>query len=96
MFKDALTLEAVRSPDTLLNITKCLAFQVGNEVSVNEVAKTAGTDVKTTVKYLDLLEKNVYHKRKSGVFQEIYEMKYPKGQVLFLDNGIRNSRDFSI
>ena len=47
LFKDALALEAVRSPDTLLNIAKCLAFQVGNEVSINEIARTAKTDSKT-------------------------------------------------
>src|SRR3989338_8760502 len=57
LFKDALTLEAVRSPDTLLDIVKCLAFQVGNEVSINEIARTAKTDAKTAAKYLDLLEK---------------------------------------
>ena len=91
LFKDALTLEAVRSPDTLLNITKCLAFQVGNEVSVNEVAKTAGTDVKTTVKYLDLLEKMFIIKKIRGFSRNLRNEISKKAKYYFLDNGIRNA-----
>src|SRR3989344_97215 len=66
LFKDALALEAIRSPDTLLDIAKCLAFQVGNEVSINEIARTAKTDAKTAAKYLDLLEKMFIIRRVRG------------------------------
>ena len=91
LFKDALALEAVRSPDTLLNIAKCLAFQVGNEVSVNEVAKTAGTDVKTAAKYLDLLEKMFIIKRVKGFSRNLRNEISKKAKYYFLDNGVRNA-----
>ena len=91
LFKDALSLEAVRSPDTLLNIAKCLAFQVGNEVSVNEVAKTAGTDFKTTAKYLDLLEKMFIIKRVRGFSRNLRNEISKKAKYYFLDNGVRNA-----
>ena len=91
LFKDALALEAVRSPDTLLNIAKCLAFQVGNEVSVNEVAKTAGTDVKTTAKYLDLLEKMFIIKKVRGFSRNLRNEISKKAKYYFLDNGVRNA-----
>ena len=91
LLKDALALEAVRSPDTLLNIAKCLAFQVGNEVSVNEVAKTAGTDVKTTSKYLDLLEKMFIIKKVRGFSRNLRNEISKKAKYYFLDNGIRNA-----
>ncbi|MFA6258469.1 MAG: AAA family ATPase, partial [Candidatus Paceibacterota bacterium] len=66
LFKDVLALETIRSPDTLFRIAKCLAFQVGSEVSVNEIARTVKTDVKTVGKYLDLLEKMFVIKKVSG------------------------------
>ncbi|MDO8430656.1 MAG: ATP-binding protein [Candidatus Taylorbacteria bacterium] len=91
LFKDALALEAVRSPDTLLSITKCIAFQVGNEVSVSEVAKTAGTDVKTTAKYLDLLEKMFIIKKVRGFSRNLRNEISKKSKYYFIDNGVRNA-----
>ncbi len=91
LFKDALALEAVRSPDTLLNIAKCIAFQVGNEVSINEVAKTAGTDVKTTAKYLDLLEKMFIIKKARGFSRNLRNEISKKAKYYFLDTGVRNA-----
>lgn len=91
LFKDALALEAVRSPDTLLNIAKCLAFQVGNEVSINEIARTAGTDVKTTAKYADLLEKMFIIKKVRGFSRNLRNEISKKAKYYFLDNGVRNA-----
>lgn len=91
LFKDALALEAVRSPDTLLNIAKCLAFQVGNEVSISEIAQTAGTDVKTTLKYLDLLEKMFIVKKVRGFSRNLRNEISKKAKYYFLDNGVRNA-----
>ncbi len=91
LFKDALALEAVRSPDTLLDIAKCLAFQVGNEVSINEVARTARTDAKTAAKYIDLLEKMFIIKRIRGFSRKLRNEISKKSKYYFLDNGIRNA-----
>lgn len=91
LFKDALALEAVRSPDTLLDITKCLAFQVGNEVSINEVARTARTDAKTAAKYIDLLEKMFIIKRVRGFSRNLRNEISKKPKYYFLDNGVRNA-----
>lgn len=91
LFKDALALEAVRSPDTLLNVVKCLAFQVGNEVSTNEVARTASTDVKTVAKYLDLLEKMFIIKKVRGFSRNLRNEISKKAKYYFLDNGVRNA-----
>jgi len=91
LFKDALALEAVRSPDTLLDITKCLAFQVGCEVSINEVARTARTDAKTAAKYIDLLEKMFIIKRIRGFSRNLRNEISKKSKYYFLDNGVRNA-----
>ena len=91
LFKDALALEAVRSPDTLLDIAKCLAFQVGNEVSINEVARTAKTDAKTAAKYMDLLEKMFIIRRVRGFSRNLRNEISKKPKYYFLDNGVRNA-----
>ena len=91
LFKDALALEAIRSPDTLLDVVKCLAFQLGNEVSINEVARTARTDAKTAAKYLNLLEKMFIVKRVGGFSRNLRVEISKKAKYYFLDNGIRNA-----
>ena len=91
LFKDALVLEAVRSPDTLLDVVKCLAFQMGSEVSINEVARTARTDAKTAAKYIDLLEKMFIIKRIRGFSRNLRNEISKKSKYYFLDNGVRNA-----
>jgi len=91
LFKDALALEAVRSPDMLMDIAKCLAFQVGSEVSINEVARTARTDAKTAAKYIDLLEKMFIVRRVRGFSRNLRNEISKKAKYYFLDNGVRNA-----
>jgi predicted AAA+ superfamily ATPase len=91
LFKDALALEAVRSPDTLLDITKCLAFQIGSEVSMNEVARTAKTDAKTAARYVDLLEKMFVIRKVRGFSRNLRNEISKKAKYYFLDTGVRNA-----
>ena len=91
LFKDALALEAVRSPDTLLDIAKCLAFQIGGEVSINEIARTAKTDAKTAARYLDLLEKMFIVRKVRGFSRNLRNEISKKTKYYFLDNGVRNA-----
>src|SRR3989344_7040994 len=85
LFKDALALEAVRSPDTLLDVVKGLAFQVGREVSVNEIARLAKTDSKTAARYLDLLEKMFIVRRVRGYSRNLRNEISKKAKYYFLD-----------
>ena len=91
LFKDALTLEAVRSPDTLLDVAKCLAFQIGGEVSINEIARIAKTDAKTVARYLDLLEKMFIIRKVRGFSRNLRNEILKKAKYYFLDNGVRNA-----
>ena len=91
LFKDALALEAARSPDTLLDVAKCLAFQVGGEVSINEIARTAKTDAKTAARYLDLLEKMFIIRRVRGFSRNLRNEISKKAKYYFFDNGVRNA-----
>ena len=42
--------------DLLDKLLSALAYQVGSEVSYNELAQTVGNDSKTVEKYIELLE----------------------------------------
>ncbi|MCX7787987.1 MAG: DUF4143 domain-containing protein [Spirochaetes bacterium] len=84
-------LARIRSSRTLLDLLKLLAFQIGNEVSVNELATALGIDTKTVKRYLDLLEKSFVIVRLDGFSRNLREEVTIKAKYYFLDNGIRNS-----
>ena len=53
LFKDLLALDRIKSSRVLLDLVKLLAFQVCQEVSLNELATQLNVDVKTIGRYLD-------------------------------------------
>jgi uncharacterized protein len=91
LYKDALALEGIRSPDLLRSIAKMIAFQIGREVSLNEIAVALHTDVKTVARYLDLLEQIFVIKRVRGLSRNLRNEIHKKARYYFLDNGVRNA-----
>lgn len=91
LYKDALALDRLKSPDLLRDITRMLAFQIGHEVSLNEIAVALSTDVKTVQRYLDILEKMFVIKRVRGWSSNLRNEISKKARYYFLDNGIRNA-----
>ena len=91
LLKDILTLERVKSPGILLDLLKLLAFQVGNQVSLNELSMSLKIDVKTVGRYLDLLEKTFVITRLRGFSRNLRKEITRKNKYYFLDNGIRNA-----
>ena len=47
LFRDILMLDTIKKPEKLVQLIKALAFQVGNEVSYNEIGNLIGLDSKT-------------------------------------------------
>ena len=91
LLKDLLALEKVKSPRTLLDLLKLLAFQIGKEVSLNELARQLHIDVKTAGRYLDLLEKSYVLMRSTGFSRNLRKEVTSKHRYYFTDNGIRNA-----
>lgn len=91
LYKDILMLEGVKKPDKLLKLLQALSFQVGSQVSENELGQLCGLDNKTVTKYLELLEKT-YVIFYLGSFSRNLrnELKFSK-KYYFYDNGIRNA-----
>jgi hypothetical protein len=91
LLKDILKLDKVKSPNVLMKLLKLLAFQVGSEVSMNELAMNVKVDVKTIGRYLDLLEKSFVIMRLGGFSRNLRKEVVSMGKYFFLDNGIRNA-----
>ncbi|MGQ9553849.1 MAG: ATP-binding protein [Anaerolineae bacterium] len=91
LLKDVLALDRVRSSRTLLDLLKLLAFQVGSEVSINELANSLSVDAKTVQRYLDLLEKAFVIVRLGGFSRNLRQEITSKAKYYFYDNGIRNA-----
>ncbi|MDO8965170.1 ATP-binding protein [Algoriphagus sp.] len=91
LYKDVLRLDGIRKPSHLEKLLKALAFQVGSEVSYNELAQIIGNiDTATVEKYLDLLEK-AFVIFKLPAFNRNLRNEIKKGKkYYFFDNGIRN------
>lgn len=91
LLKDVLAMDRIRSSRTLLELLKLIAFQVGNEVSLNELASQVRLDVKTVGRYLDILEKAFVIVRLGGFSRNLRSEVTSKAKYYFLDNGIRNA-----
>lgn len=91
LYKDILMLNDIRKPELLDKLLQALAYQVGSEVSTNELSKTLQIDGKTIEKYIDLLEKCYVIFRLGGLSRNLRtELKRAK-KVYFYDNGVRNA-----
>jgi len=91
LLKDILAFDRVKNSRTLLDLLKLLAFQIGSEVSLNEIATQISVDVKTVRRYLDLLEKAFVVHRLNGFSRNLRQEVTNKSKYYFLDNGIRNA-----
>jgi predicted AAA+ superfamily ATPase len=97
IYKDVLGFQEIKSPDILVKLLKALAFQLGSQVSYNELANTVGINKKTIERYIQLLEKSFVIFRLSPFTRnkrrEISKLK----KIYFYDVGIRNAvvNDFS-
>lgn len=91
LYKDILKLDSIRKPIHIEKLLQALAFQVGSEVSYNELAQIVGNiDTATVEKYIDLLEKAFIIFKLPALSRNLRnEIKKGK-KFYFYDNGIRN------
>lgn len=91
LLKDILALEQVKGSRYLVDLLKLLAFQVGKEVSTQELARQLGLSVKTVQRYLDLLEKSFVVIRLGGFSRNLRNEVVRKSKYYFYDTGLRNA-----
>jgi predicted AAA+ superfamily ATPase len=91
LLKDILELDRVKNSKLLLNLLRLLAFQVGNQVSLSEIARTLQIDNKTVARYIDLFEKSFVLFSLGGYSSNLRSEVSRKSKYYFYDNGIRNA-----
>lgn len=91
LYKDILTWERIQKPDKMERLVQALAFQVGNQVSFNELGQIAGLDNETTEKYIDLLEKSFIIFRLGTLSRNLRNELKKSRKFYFYDNGLRNA-----
>lgn len=91
LFKDILALKELRNPAKIRQICKLLAFQVGNEVSLNEIATQIEMSKETVARYIDLLEKTFVIFSIGGFSRNLRKEVTKTRKIYFYDLGIRNA-----
>jgi len=91
LFKDILELENIRSSEKLVRILRLIAYQIGKEVSYNELGAQLGMSKNTIEKYLDLLEKVFVIFKRTGFSRNMRKVISKNCRYYFYDIGIRNA-----
>ena len=91
LFKDILAFENVKNSQKLFDLLRLIAYQIGKEVSLSELATSLGIAKKTVERYLDLLEKSFVIKKITGFSRNLRSEVTKTARYYFYDNGILNS-----
>ena len=91
LLKDILELENIKNSSKLSDLLKLIAFQIGKEVSLNELSNALGIAKQTVERYLDLLEKSFVIKKVYGFARNLRKEITKTARYYFFDNGIRNA-----
>jgi len=91
LYRDILELEGVRRSEKIVDLLRLLAFQIGKEVSIAELATSLALNRQTVERYLDLLEKVFVIFRVVGFSRSLRKEVTKNPRYYFFDNGVRNS-----
>ena len=91
LYRDLLMLDAIKKPEKLIKLLQALAYQLGNEVSYNEIGNLIGLDSKTVESYIQLLEKSFVVFRLPSFSRNLRNELKASKKIYFYDNGIRNA-----
>ena len=91
LFKDILELEGVKHSSKLARLLQLIAFQIGKEISCNELGTQLSMSKNTVERYLDLLEKTFVIFKLTGFSRNLRKEISKNPRYYFIDNGIRNA-----
>ncbi|MEI7578963.1 MAG: ATP-binding protein [bacterium] len=99
LYQDILGYQNIKNPLVIRQLLKMLALQIGQEVSVTELASSLGIDKNTVGKFIDLLERAFIVFRLSSFTKKKRKEISKNKKIYFYDLGIRNAllndfRDF--
>lgn len=91
LYRDILEMEGIRRSEKIVDLLRLLAFQIGQEVSIAELATSLAISRQTVDRYLDLLEKVFVIFRVDGFSRNLRKEVTKNSRYYFYDNGVRNS-----
>lgn len=91
LFKDILELESVKSSKKIFDLLRLIAFQIGQEVSLQELGNQLDLSKNTVERYLDLLEKAFVLINLRGFSRNLRKEVTKTSRYYFYDNGVRNA-----
>lgn len=96
LLRDILMLDGVKNSQKIHDLLRLIAWQVGSEVSLDELGKQLSLSRNTVERYLDLLQKAFVIYRLGGFSRNLRKEVSKASKWYFQDNGIRNAvlRDF--
>ncbi len=91
LFKDILSIENIQHADKLIKLLQLIAYQIGKEVSINELGTQLHMSKNTVTRYLELIEKVFIIFRRTGFSKNMRKVITKNSRYYFLDLGIRNA-----
>lgn len=91
LYRDLLNFQGIRKPELLNRILQALAWQMGSEVSLNELSRTVEADKNTINNYIDLLSKAFIIFKIAPFSRNLRNEISTNRKIYFYDNGIRNA-----
>lgn len=91
LLKDIFIYETIKNASKIFDLLKLLAYQVGSEVSLDELGRSLGMSKNTVDRYLDLLTKVFIVYKVGGYSSNLRKEVVKSSKWYFYDNGIRNA-----
>jgi predicted AAA+ superfamily ATPase len=90
LLKDILVFEGIKHSDKIYDLLRLIAYQLGKEVSMQELANQLQLSKNTVSNYLDLLSKVFIIFKVEGFSRNLRKEIVKSSRWYFYDNGIRN------
>ncbi len=91
LYKDILIWQKIKKSDKLIKLLQALAYQIGNQVSYNELGQLTGLDNETVENYIILLEQSYVLFRLPSFSRNLRNELKRSRKIYFYDTGIRNA-----
>lgn len=91
LLKDILAVDGIKNSGKMRDLLRLVAFQMGSELSYDELGKQLGISKNTVERYLDLLQKVFVLYRLGGYSKNLRKEVAKSSKWYFVDNGVRNA-----
>lgn len=91
LYKDILEWNRIKKADKIIKLLQAISFQVGNQVSYNELGQMVGLNSETVESYINLLEQSFVIFRLRSFSRNLRNELKKSHKIYFYDNGVRNA-----